>query len=124
MTRAAYYLTAYRILPSSISRYTLVLHLGGVTCRRHHVTLIECVLFLFGNFIFESDHFKYKISVISQSSILSFRLETQINKIQTTTLGFIQSFLSKKFPKKILRFWLFEFFIILDLNLFGPEHAA
>ena len=77
---------------------------------RGHVTIIECVLFLFGNFIFESDHFKYKISVISQSSILSFRLETQINKIQTTTLGFIQSFLSKKFQKNFTFFEIFYYF--------------
>ena len=88
------------------------------------MTIIECVLFLFGNFIFESDHFKYKISVISQSSILSFRLKTQINKIQTTTLGFIQSFFIKKKIQKNFYDSFFEFFIILDLNLFGPEHAA
>ena len=96
MTRAAYYLTAF--YPSFISRF------GHVVMSRDFI--IECVLFLFGNFIFESDHFKYKISVISQSSILSFRLKTQINKIQTTTLGFIQSFFikKKKNSKKFLRF--------------------
>ena len=101
MTRAAYYLTAF--YPSFISRF------GHVVMSRDYYRMR---IISIRNFIFESDHFKYKISVISQSSILSFRLKTQINKIQTTTLGFIQSFLSKKkiqknFTIPFLNFLLF-----------------